>query len=87
VILTNGVELVGTRFGRTLHFVERRGVEPCPICDSPHVVSDDSRAYRSVEVASEPITDEAWRELPERCVYAVDPDFRLRIEPLTVSAM
>jgi glutamine amidotransferase len=86
VMVTNGVELAGTRLGRSLHFVERHGVDPCPICGNPHVIGDEGIAYRAVEVASEPITEEAWRELPERSAYAVGPDYRLHVEPIAVPA-
>jgi len=38
--------------------------------------------YRAVEIASEPITDEAWRRVPNSTVFNVDPDMRLNIAPL-----
>jgi hypothetical protein len=33
-------------------------------------------------VASEPITSETWHQIPEGTVFTVDPDMRLRIEPM-----
>jgi predicted glutamine amidotransferase len=33
-------------------------------------------------VASEPLTDEPWREVPERSIYAITPEVDFTIEPL-----
>ena len=82
LILTDGDTVVGTRWGRTLHTLTREGVSPCPICGVPHVHDDSGRPYRSVEVASEPLTDEPWQEVPERSIYVITPDVDLHIEPL-----
>lgn len=82
VILTDGSELVGSRIGRGLCFVERDGVHDCEICGFPHVHHDPHRVYRAVIVASEPISHESWREVPENSVYRVTDDLRLEIEPL-----
>jgi len=41
-----------------------------------------STPYRSVEVASEPITHERWLEVPNATVYNVDPDLRLHFFPM-----
>ena len=82
LILTDGDTVVGTRWGRTLHTLTREAVSPCPICGVPHVHDESARAYRSVEVASEPLTDEPWREVPERSIYVITPDLDLHIEPL-----
>ena len=43
---------------------------------------DPKQPYRAVEVASEPITDEDWRQVPNGTVFVVDPDTQLRIEPM-----
>jgi glutamine amidotransferase len=48
----------------------------------PHVHDETGRPYRSVEVASEPLTDEPWREVPEGSIYAITPDVELHVEPL-----
>jgi len=79
VILTDGENFVGTRLGRSLYYVEREGVHDCEICGFPHIHHDPSRAYRAVVLASEPITHENWREVPERSIYAVTPDLALHI--------
>ncbi len=82
IIMTNGTEMVGTRYGRTLHFVERAGVHDCEICGFPHVHHDPRRSYRAVVIASEPISHETWREVPDGSLWQVSDDFRLKIAPL-----
>ena len=37
VLLTDGEQLVGSRWGRTLHYVERLGIHDCEICGFPHI--------------------------------------------------
>jgi len=83
VLFTNGEMFVGSRLGRTLWFLERDAIQRCSICGRVHVHHEPKQDYRAVEIASEPITDEDWRPVPDGTVYAVDPDLRLRIEPLT----
>ncbi len=82
VILTDGARMVGSRLGRTLYYVEREGVQDCEICGFPHVHHDPHRRYRAVVVASEPISQEDWREVPEQSIYRVSERFRLESEPL-----
>jgi len=82
VLWTNGEQLVGSRLNRTLCYLERDGLARCDICGETHVHHDPQRRYRAVEVASEPITCESWRQIPNGTVFTVDPDMRLRIEPM-----
>jgi predicted glutamine amidotransferase len=82
VLLTDGEQFVGSRLGRTLWYLERNAISLCDICGKPHVHHEPKRDYRAVEIASEPITADNWLQVPDGTVYAVDPDFRLRIEPL-----
>jgi predicted glutamine amidotransferase len=82
IILTDGARLVGTRWGRTLFYLERQGLQPCDICGVPHVAHQPGRTYRSVEVASEPITDEPWLAVTEPALYSVTPTVTLSVEPL-----
>ncbi len=82
VILSDGEQMIGSRLGRTLYWVERRDVQDCEICGFPHVRHDPRRDYRAVVVASEPISHEDWREVPEASVYRVTDRFELEIEPL-----
>jgi glutamine amidotransferase len=84
VVLTNGRELVATRFGRTLWFLEHEGELHCSSCGSVHAVRRTAGiSYRAIEVASEPVTpDAAWCALPEACVLGVDAAHGLRLMPL-----
>jgi glutamine amidotransferase len=83
VILTDGVQMAGARFGRTLWWLERDHIVTCEICGKSHVHHDPAEPYRAVEIASEPIThDEPWRQIPDATIFSVDPDFKLNIQPL-----
>lgn len=83
IILTDGDHLVGSRLGRSLWFLDRSAVFTCDICGKPHVHHEMGAHYRSVEVASEPLTDdEDWKGVPDGSVYTVDPDFKLRFKAL-----
>jgi glutamine amidotransferase len=86
VLWTDGDRMVGSRLGRTLWYLERDGIVPCEICGKSHVHHDPKQAYRAVEIASEPITSEAWLNVPDATVFNVDPDLRLRFEPLEPAA-
>ena len=82
IVLTDGYQLVGSRLGRTLWQLVREALHICPICRKTHVHHDLDKAYRGVEIASEPLTDENWRTLPDGVVYSVDEDFYLLEESL-----
>jgi predicted glutamine amidotransferase len=82
VILTDGERMVGTRCGRSLFYLERQGIQSCNVCGVAHIAHRSSRAYRSIEVASEPVTPEPWLTVSERMLYSVKPDVTLRFEPL-----
>ena len=79
VLLTNGDELVGSRWGRTLYRLDRLGVYDCEVCGFPHIHHHSGTDYRAIVVASEPITHEDWTEVPERTVYSVSRDLRFHI--------
>jgi glutamine amidotransferase len=83
IVLTDGEMLVGSRLNRTLWFLRREERFACAVCGKLHVHQEPRHAYRSIEIASEPLTDEAgWKGVPDGTVYAVDPDFALRFKPL-----
>lgn len=63
--------LAGVRFGRTLWWVDTQDNRECPVCGRRHARVPDGEAYRSIEVASERITAEDWRPVPERSVFEV----------------
>lgn len=82
LLMTDGQEIVGTRIGRGLFQVEREGVYDCEICGFPHIHHDPKRDYRAVVVASEPITQETWQEIPENSLIRITSDAQISIEPL-----
>ena len=82
VLLTDGDELVGSRWGRTLWYVERHQVQDCEICGFPHIHHDPNVPYQAAVIASEPISDEPWVAVPEGTIFRVTPEMRLAFEPL-----
>jgi predicted glutamine amidotransferase len=84
LLVTNGHEMIGSRLGRPLQFVERRGVHDCEICGFPHIHHTPRHAYRAVVVASEPISHEDWQEVPDGSVYRIDSDYRLDCRQLVL---
>jgi glutamine amidotransferase len=82
IMITDGGELVGTRWGRTLFVARREGVHDCEICGFPHVHHQPNRDYRAIVVASEPITHETWEEAPEGSIYRIGPSLEWRMERL-----
>lgn len=83
IILTDGTQMVGARFNRSLFYLPRDHIFHCPICDQPHVHHDPARAYQAIEIASEPVTaGEDWYEVPEGTVFEVGEDYRLDMAPL-----
>lgn len=87
VLWTDGARMVGSRLNRSLWYLEREEVVTCEICGRSHVHHDTKQPYRAVEIASEPITHERWLAVPNGTVFAVDRDFRLRIEPFSAEAI
>ncbi len=84
VLLTDGQRMVGSRWQRSLHYLERTGRSRCPVCGRPHAAGARND-YRALIVASEPITDEPWPEVPERSVFEITPEVRLRSLPLAAA--
>ena len=87
VIWTDGERMVGSRLNRTLWYLERDGVVRCEVCGKTHVHHSAKEHYRAVEIASEPITNERWLQVPNGTVFSVDPDYRLKILPLSEKAL
>jgi len=74
VIWTDGRILSGVRFNRALWTLQRDHVTTCSICHQKHAHPPDGAAYRSTTLASEPLTDEAWSEVPNGSVFQVQPN-------------
>ena len=87
VIWTDGERMVGSRLNRTLWYLERDGLVRCEICGETHVHHSAKKHYRAVEIASEPITHERWLQVPNGTVFSVDPDYRLKILPMSEQAL
>lgn len=87
VIWTDGERMVGSRLNRTLWYLERDGIVRCEVCGKTHVHHSAKEHYRAVEIASEPITHERWLQVPNGTVFSVDPDYCLRILPLSEKAL
>jgi glutamine amidotransferase len=81
-ILTDGLVMLATRWRHSLHVVAREGVHDCEICGIPHIHHDSGTQYRAVVIASEPISSEAWKEVPDRSVVCVDPHMQVAIHAL-----
>jgi glutamine amidotransferase len=84
VLLTDGRRMVGSRWQRSLHYLERTGRDPCPVCGRPHA-AEARQDYRALMIASEPITGEPWPEVPERSVFEVTAEGGLRSLPLAAA--
>ncbi len=82
IVMTNGEILVGSRHGRTLWHLVREQLTTCPECGQLHVHHRPGRDYRAVEVASEPITKEKWRQFADDIVYTIDKDLHFEVEGL-----
>jgi len=74
--------IVGSRLGRELRYVQREQAYACPVCGHHHG-PEDAEEYRAVVVASERITDEAWREVDDGSVWWVDEDVWFRSRSLS----
>lgn len=71
-MLSDGKHLVASRFGNSLYWTFRRGVRDCAVCGTDHCPTADS-SYQAAVIASAPITDEDWMEVPEGTVLGIEP--------------
>ena len=74
-LISDGQNLVATRWGNSLYWTFRRGINDCAVCGTSHCPDADAD-YKAVVVASEPITDEEWTEIPEGVVFGADSSIR-----------
>lgn len=72
-IIGDGRHMVASRWGSSLYWTFRRGLSDCAFCGSSHCDHADE-SYKAIAIASEPITNEDWREIPEGSVLGVGPD-------------
>ena len=77
-LLSDGSFLLASRFGHSLHWINRVG----PATDTaPRPGATTCTEYRAALVASEPVTQEAWQEIPDRSILVVDADIQARVYP------
>ena len=81
-LLTNGETLVASRWNNTLHWVQRLGVHDCEICGIPHIHREEDAGYRAAVVASEPISEESWQEVPQAHIIGVDNSIGIEVRPM-----
>lgn len=80
-------ELVGSRLGRSLHCLRSKGPHRCGSCGEMHPEPGsipEGEDYVRVEVASEPITEEDWTEVPEASVFRLTQELDFEFEPIGV---
>ena len=65
----DGERLVGSCIGRTLWYLERDGIHECEICGGSHVQHPAEHDYRAVEIASQPVTEEEWLQVPSGTIF------------------
>ncbi|MDX1479904.1 MAG: class II glutamine amidotransferase [Saprospiraceae bacterium] len=83
VIVSNGIEMVASRYHRSLHYTVRDAIHACEVCSQhPQHFKDALRAhYAAVAIASEPITNnEVWQAVPNKSVLRVGPDLEVELE-------
>ena len=83
-LLSDGKHLVASRWGNTLYWTFRRGIADCSVCGTSHCPQADAD-YRSVVIASEPITNEDWTEVAEGSVIGVNAATRTMTRSLVAS--
>lgn len=70
-VIGDGRNLVASRFGNSLHWTFRRSLNDCSTCGTSHCEQADE-TYKAVVVASEPLSNEEWLEVPEGTVFGVN---------------
>lgn len=71
IIVSDGQNLVASRWGNSLHWTVRTAVPDCEVCGMSHCDGADA-TYRAAVVASEPLTAEPWVEVQEGTILAID---------------
>jgi glutamine amidotransferase len=82
VLWTDGEQFLGSCLGSSLWTLEREGVYGPERTGAPETGDLVIRRYRAAVVASERITPEPWRAVPEGSVLWVDFAMRVHVEPL-----
>lgn len=85
IVLTDGRNMLASRWGNSLFFLTRTGVRDCEICGMPHVGDADATSYCAAIVASEMLTRESWRGVPNGSVVLLNERSRTQILPIRLS--
>jgi glutamine amidotransferase len=81
-VLTDGRSLVATRINHSLHVSQADLTAVCPWCGEPHAEASSGVAYRAARLASEPLSDAGWAEVPNGSVVAIDAKAAVDVQPL-----
>jgi predicted glutamine amidotransferase len=84
LLWTDGAWIGGARLNRSLWTLRRTDFYECPICGGDHTDAPEAERYRATALASEPVTDENWAEVPNGSVFHVADDGLLSPFSLTV---
>lgn len=90
IVLTDGANLVASRYHRPLFVLERDRAFVCEVCrechchgcESDRPVRATAHGPRAIVVASEPITRELWTEVPEGSILSVTRDAVMQLDVL-----
>ena len=84
ILMTDGIETVGSRLNRKLWYVERGEVHSCEVCGGLlHVDEHPGQNYRAVVIASERLTkNENWTEIPDRSVFHLNSNLDFSVVSL-----
>ena len=77
ILLTDGETLLASRWGNSLHRLLRVGVHDCEICGLCHIPDGRRGDYRALIIASEPISSEAWEEIPDKSLVGIDSELKV----------
>lgn len=86
-ILTDGRMLFASRLRNSLHMLEQTGPWLCRVCGRNHTHGIDYPHYRSVTVASEPISRRNWKPVPKHSIVGIDADMSVHVQSLDTATI
>lgn len=87
MVLADGHCMIAVRWNNSLHRLIRRGLHDCDICGVPHVHHEHNAGYRAVVVASEPLSDEDWQEVPNHSLLSIDSNAQSELIPIQPASL
>ncbi|MFH1276795.1 MAG: class II glutamine amidotransferase [Candidatus Eisenbacteria bacterium] len=79
---TNQQVFLASRQGGPLYWLERDRPAVCKVCGESHGVVASGESYHAIVLATEPLSGEEWREVPEDHYLFVDPDLAVDVLPI-----